>query len=134
MLCWGVGLAAAGCTAAQAEPASAPTSLPACQAPEPAVLPDAAGSLSETDTGAYCLAAGQVLDVFLTAPAGSAKGVRWGHITVADSGVLRYGNSGVLTPPVNVTAEVFVAAGRGATKLTSALPGGKVWSATVVVK
>ena len=127
-------LAAAGCGAAHPSPASiTATSLPACRAPEPAVLPHTAGSLSQSDTGAFCLASGQVLDVFLTAPNDSAPHTRWGKISTADTSVLGYGNSGVLTPPVNVTAGVFKALSHGATTLTSTLPNGTAWRVTIVV-
>lgn len=45
-----------------------------------------------------------------------------------------YGNAGVLTPPVNVTAGVFKAVHRGATTLSSTLPSGTVWRVTIVVR
>lgn len=124
----------AGCTSAHPAPAAAPSSLPTCRAPEPATLPHAAGSLTEADSGAYCLNAGQVLDVFLTAPADAPAGSRWSQIRTADTSVIGYGNSGVLTPPVNVTAGVFVGAERGATTLSSTLPNGTTWHVTLVVQ
>src|SRR5438445_2326978 len=90
-------LAAAGCGAAHPSPASiAASSPPACRPPEAAVLPHTAGSLSEADSGAFCLASGKVLDVFLTAPADSAPTTRWSRISTADTSVVGYGNSGVL--------------------------------------
>jgi hypothetical protein len=124
----------AGCSSTQAAPTAASTSLPACRPPEPATLPDAAGSLTEADSGAFCLAVGQVLDVFLTAPANAAAGVRWRQISVGDTTVVGYGNSGILTPPVNVTPGVFDALHPGATTLSSSLPDGTAWKVTIVVK
>lgn len=124
----------AGCTSAHAAPSAASTSLPPCRPPEAATLPHTAGSLTEADSGSYCLAVGQVLDVFLTAPAGAPAGSRWGQIRAADTSVLGYGNSGVLTPPVDVTAGVFVGAHRGVTTLSSSLPGGTAWHVTLVVQ
>ena len=127
----------AGCTSAHAAPSAAsasPTSLPTCRPPEAATLPHAAGSLTEADSGSYCLAAGQILDVFLTTPAGTPAGVRWSEIRVADASVIGYGNNGVLTPPVDVTAGVFVGAHRGVTTLSSSLPGGTTWHVTLVVQ
>jgi hypothetical protein len=112
--------------------ASAPPASPACHSPEAAVLPHTTGSLTQADTGTYCLAVGQTLDIFLTAPSGSSH-IRWGQITIGDTSVLGYGNSGVLTPPVNVTPGVVVGLSRGTTTLSSALPSGKKWTATIVV-
>lgn len=126
-------LAAAGCSSTGAPASIAASSLPACRAPEAAVLPQTAGSLSETDSGAFCLASGQVLDVFLTTPANHAPGTRWSQISTADTSVVGYGNAGVLTPPVNVTAGVFDALRRGATTLSSTLPDGTAWHVTIVV-
>lgn len=126
----------AGCTAtaAHAAPTGGPASLPTCRAPEPATLPHAAGSLTEADSGAFCLSAGQILDVFLTTPAGTPAGSRWSEIRVTDTSVIGYGNNGVLTPPVNVTAGVFVGMHRGATTLSSQLPNGTAWHVTLVVQ
>ena len=130
-------LLAVGCTSTSAGPQalpSTPASLPACRAPEAAVLPQAAGSLTETDSGAFCLAAGQILDVFLTAPANSAPGTHWGQIKIDDVSVVGYRNSGVLTPPIGVTAGVVAGERRGATTLSSSLPNGTTWKVTLVVK
>jgi hypothetical protein len=127
--------AAAGCTSSAARPAAAASPSPqACKPLEAPVLPHAAGSLTEQDSGAFCLAPGQILDVFLTAPVNAAAGTRWSQIQDGDRTVLGYGNSGVLTPPVNVTPGVFVGAGHGATTLSSTLPDGKKWQVTVVVR
>jgi hypothetical protein len=138
-------LITAGCTSGAANPQaqgqsqsqspSRPaTSTAACQAPEPAALPHAAGSLTEADSGAYCLGVGQTLDVFLTAPSNSAPGVRWAQIKIDDTSVVGYGNSGVLTPPVGVTPGVFVGAHPGTATISSTLPSGTTWKATLVVK
>jgi hypothetical protein len=128
-------LALAGCSAstAHADPPARASSTPSCRAPEAPALPHTAGSLTQSDTGVYCLAAGQILDVFLTTPAGTAAGVRWAQIKTGDNTVLGYGNSGVLTPPINVTPGVFVGVHAGFTTLTSTLPDGTAWHATIVV-
>lgn len=124
----------AGCSSAHTAPSAATVSVPACHSPEPATLPHAAGSLTEADSGAFCLAAGQILDVFLTAPASAPAGTRWSDIRVTDTAVIGYGNNGVLTPPVNVTAGVFVGAHHGVTTLSSTLPSGTTWHVTIVVQ
>lgn len=125
-------LLTAGCSSAGG---TAQTSAVACKSPEPATLPHAAGSLTEADSGAYCLGVGETLDVFLTVPAGAKPGVKWDHIKVADVSVAVYGNSGVLTPPIGVTPGVFVGAKRGTTTLTSVLlPKGITWKVTLVVQ
>ncbi|WP_324840203.1 hypothetical protein [Actinocrinis sp.] len=72
--------------------------------------------------------------MFLTAPANTPAGSRWSDIRVTDTSVIGYGNNGVLTPPVNVTAGVFVGAHRGATTLSSTLPSGTTWHVTIVVQ
>lgn len=126
---------AGGCgSARQTAVSDPPSGLPACHAPEAPVLPHTAGSLSETDSGAYCLAAGRLLDVFLTAPGGSAPATRWSRISTADTSVVGYGSAGVLTPPVDVTAGVFKAVHHGVTTLSSTLPNGTVWRVTIVVQ
>jgi hypothetical protein len=133
-------LLASGCSSSpaapqsQSTPSAGPASLPACKAPEAAVLPNTDGSLTEADSGAFCLAVGQVLDVFLTVPANSAPGARWSQIKLADASVVGYGNNGVLTPPIGVTAGVFGAERRGVTTLSSSLPNGTTWKVTLVVK
>lgn len=97
------------------------------------MLPHAAGSLTQADTGAFCLATGQILDVFLTTPPHNAPGTRWGRIKVDDVSVVGYGNSGIMTPPMTVTDGVFVGAHRGATTISSSLPNGTTWKVTLVV-
>ena len=129
-------LVAGGCSSgtstAQSQPA---TSAAACRTPEPATLPQASGSLTEADSGAFCLGVGQILDVFLTVPANSKPGTRWNEIKLGDSSVAGYGNSGVLTPPIGVTPGVFVGTRVGVTTLSSTLmPAGTTWTVTLVVK
>lgn len=134
-------LLAAGCSSSgtgttQAQPSSqAAVSLSTCRAPEPATLPHAAGSLTEADSGVFCLGLGQILDVFLTAPAQSTPGTHWDHISADNTSVVGYGNSSVLTPPLGVTPGVFVGTHRGVATLSSVLlPAGKIWKVTLVVK
>lgn len=117
---------ASGCSS------SAPAALPACHSPQPAVLPHTAGSLTQSDTGTYCLAVGQTLDIFLTAPAPGAS-ARWSPVTIADGSILGYGSNSAMTPPINVTPGAVVGLARGATTLSSALPNGTKWTATIVV-
>lgn len=112
--------------------ASAPATLPACRSPQAAVLPHTAGSLTQADTGAYCLAVGQTLDVFLTAPTPSAS-ARWTPVAIADGSVLGFGSNSAMTPPINVTPGAVVGLARGVTTLSSTLPDGKKWTATIVV-
>lgn len=130
-------LALAACspaTSAVAATSGAPATsspLPSCQAPGPASLPHSAGSLTQADTGVYCLGVGKLLDIFLTAPAGSTD--RWSEISVTDTSVLAYGNNGVMTAMRDVTPGVVIGRSRGTTTVTSTLPDGKTWTATVVV-
>jgi hypothetical protein len=133
-------LASAACclaalSACSSSPA-APAALPACHAAEAAVLPHTAGSLTQADSGAYCLRVGQTLDVFLTAPTSSgASGplTRWSNPKITDTSVLGYGNNGMVTPTLDVTPGVVVGLSRGETTVTSTLAGGKTWTATIVV-
>ena len=119
-------------TATVAAPAaSSPAALPSCHAPGPASLPHSAGSLTQADSGVYCLGAGKFLDVFLTAPAGASG--RWSEIRITDTSVLAYGSNGVMTALRTVTPGVVVGYARGATTITSSLPDGKTWTATIVV-
>ena len=125
-------LLAAGCSSGSG---TSEVSTTACKPPEPATLPHTAGSLTEADSGAFCLGLGQTLDVFLTVPAKSAPGARWNEITSGDVSVVGYGNSGVLTTPLGVTPGVFVATHSGVTTLSSTLPAsGTTWKVTLVVK
>lgn len=134
---------AAGCagpsadTGAQAAAHSSPNaqSVPACTTPPPGELPHAAGSLTQTDTGVYCLTEGQQIDVFLTASSGSGTaGTGWSQITSSGTAVLTPLSSGVLTAPRGVTPGIFLGAVRGTATLSSRLPNGKTWTATVVVQ
>lgn len=129
-----LGATAAGCSSDSAHDVTVvPAALPACHSPEAPELPHAAGTLTQADTGAYCLHIGQTLDVFLTAPAAPGPLARWSRIAIADTSVLDYGNSGVMTTMVDVTGGVVVGAARGTTTLSSKLPDGKQWTATIVV-
>jgi hypothetical protein len=127
-------LALGACSSSAATPAAKESSAAECRAPEAPVLPQAAGSLTQRDSGSYCLPAGQSLDVFLTTPDGTPAGVRWSRIAVRDTTVVGYGNSGVLTAPVNVTPGIFIGVHAGSTTLSSSLPDGTTWHATVVVR
>ncbi len=125
-------LLTAGCSSGSG---TAQASAIACKSPGPATLPHVAGSLTEADSGAYCLGVGQTLDVFLTVPPDAKPGTKWQQIKVADTSVAGYGNSGVLTPPLGVTPGVFVGAKQGTTTLTSVLlPKGITWKVTLVVQ
>jgi hypothetical protein len=117
-------LLASGC--AQNPPAAAPS----CQAPSEAVRPGAAGTLDESSTGAYCLAAGQTVDVFLHAP---TPAQRWTPVASSDTDVLAPQRPGVLTAPVGVTPGIFTAVHAGTARLSSTRPNGPSWSVTVVV-
>lgn len=115
-----------GCSAAST------ATLPACHSPEAAVLPHTAGSLTQADSGTYCLAAGQTLAVFLTATSTTARS-GWSAITVSDTAVLGYGNTGVMTAPIDVTPGMFVGLTRGTATLDSTLPSGAAWKVVIVV-
>lgn len=116
--------------ATSSAPAS-PAPLPSCRAPGPAALPHSVGSLTQADTGVYCLSVGKLLDIFLTAPAGATT--RWSEIRITDASVLEYGNNGVMTAMRDVTPGVVIGRARGTTTVTSTLPDGKTWTATIVV-
>ena len=105
--------------------------LPACTAPADSGLPHSAGSLTQADTGTYCLGVGKLLDIFLTAPAGSTG--RWSDVQIDDTTVLAYGNNGVMTAMRGETPGVVVGQSRGVSTVTSKLPNGQTWTATVVV-
>lgn len=127
-------LALAACSPAATATASvtaAPSALPSCRAPAADGLPHSEGSLTQTDTGVYCLGVGKLLDIFLTAPASSAA--RWSEIRITDPSVLSYGNNGVLTAMLGETPGVVVGRARGVSTVTSTLPDGKTWTATIVV-
>ncbi|NUR00867.1 MAG: hypothetical protein HOY79_31375 [Streptomyces sp.] len=112
------------------------TTATACNQPPPASVPGAAGALTEAESGTYCLAVGQQLDVFLTAPGGRRPGAtRWTPITTSAPHVLPPRSSGILTAPVGVTPGIFQAIGPGAAELTSNVPGtDRAWHVTVLVR
>ncbi len=111
---------------------SATDAAPACVAPPSPVLPETAGSLDETSTGAYCLAPDATIAVFLHA--GAASSPRWTAITSSNTAVLAPRRTGVLTPPVGVTPGIFGAVATGTATLTSSTPDGRDWTVTVVVR
>jgi hypothetical protein len=122
----------AGCGDGHGNQAAAPPPPPSCQQPPAAALPGAAGSLDETSAGAYCLPAGQTIDVFLHSPA-SATG-RWTPIVSSDVAVLRPQRTGVLTAPVGVTPGIFGGLRPGTATLSSTGPDKRTWSVTIVVQ
>lgn len=129
-------LLAAGCSSnstAQAKPA---ITIPPCKAPgpAPATLPHVAGSLTEADSGVFCLGVHQTLDVFLTAPSNAAAGARWNQIRANNTSVVGYGNASALTSQSGVTPGAFVANHAGVATLSSSLPSGATWQVTLVVK
>ncbi|MEY9950139.1 hypothetical protein [Kitasatospora sp. GAS1066B] len=101
----------------------------ACQAPGDAVLPHTAGTLAETDSGSFCLAAGAQLTVFLTA---SGSG-HWSAVTSSDPTVLAPAANLPLTAPLGVTPALFHGAGPGSVRLSSQDGAGHAWQVTVVV-
>ena len=111
--------------------ATSNAALPSCRAPADTGLPHSAGSLTQTDTGAYCLGVGKILDIFLTAPAGASAG--WSQIKIKDTSVLAYGNNGVMTAMRGETPGVVIGQTRGVSTVTSTLPNGQTWTATIVV-
>jgi hypothetical protein len=117
----------AACAAPQA-PAAPP---PSCQAPPEAVLPHTAGALDETSSGAYCLALGDSMGVFLHST--DTARLRWAEIKSSDAGVLKAQQTGVLTAPVGVTPGIFGATAAGTATLSSTEPDGHTWTVTIVV-
>ncbi|MBM9507962.1 hypothetical protein [Actinacidiphila acididurans] len=115
---------------------SGPTTATDCEQPPPAEVPGAAGALTEAESGTYCLAIGQQLDVFLTAPGGHKPGApRWTPIATSAPHVLSPRSSGILTAPVGVTPGIFQALDPGTAELTSNVPGtDRTWHATVVIR
>jgi len=131
-------LLTAGCSASAATPSAAPSTsqtAPHCHQPHRASLPHAWGSLSETDSGAYCLPLGRQIDVFLTAPGHNPeRSARWNAIRSSAPEVLAPTNTGVLTAPLGVTPGIFLGRAPGTAVLTSSTPTGKPWTVTVVVR
>ncbi|MEY9845106.1 hypothetical protein [Streptacidiphilus sp. MAP5-3] len=115
---------AAASSAAAAAPAPACTQLPA------GVLPHSAGQLTEQQNGAYCLAKGGRVDVFLTA----VKGSQWGQVQASGAQILAPANTGVMTAPLGVTPAMFVGTADGTAVLTSTTKSGGSWKVTIVVK
>jgi len=113
-----------------------PSSSADCSQPPPADVPGAAGALTQAQSGTFCLAAGQQLDVFLTAPGGRKPGVpRWTAIATSAPTVLSRRSSGILTAPVGVTPGTFQAIQPGTAELTSSVPGtGSTWHVSVLVR
>ena len=105
---------------------------PACKQLPAADLPHAAGQVTETDTGVFCLGRNEQVDAFLTAPAAGSK--NWADIAASDSGVLGQGNKSVVTAPLGVTFGAFVGRNPGTAVLNSTLPDGTTWSVTIVVR
>jgi hypothetical protein len=135
------GVLAAGCSGAKAVTGAANSPSPnlatstACKKPAAGDLSGAAGTITQADSGAFCLAVGQQMDVFLTAPGSPHAGaVRWTTMMTSDPRVAAPRSSGVLTAPVGVTPGIFQALAPGATVLSSHLPGGKEWRVTIVVR
>ena len=130
----GCSTASASANAASAATSTSAAALPSCQAPAASSLPHSAGSLTQANTGTYCLGVGKLLDIFLTAPTNVvASGGRWTEIKIADTSVLTYGNNGVMTSLRGETPGVIIGHTRGVTTVSSTLPGGTTWTATIVV-
>jgi hypothetical protein len=104
-----------------------------CRPLPPAQLPHSAGTLTQTDSGTYCLHVGGQLDVFLSAD-GPQMSARWSPVTSSAPQLLASASSGVLTPPVGVTPGVFVATAPGTVQLSSRTSDGKRWQATVRIE
>jgi hypothetical protein len=122
-------LLAAGCSGGK--PA---TAAPACRQPAEAVLPQTAGTLTEADTGAFCLPVGGRIAVFLSAPTGAAAGSdHWGRVASSAPQVLAAAGTAVLTAPMGVTPGMFRGATAGEARLTSTTAAGKSWQVTIVV-
>lgn len=117
----------AACAAPQAAGAPPPT----CQQPPEAAIPGLAGALDETSSGAYCLAIGASMGIFLHST--DTEKLRWTAITSSASGVLKAQQTGVLTAPVGVTPGIFGATAAGVATLSSTEPDGHSWAVTIVV-
>ncbi len=103
-----------------------------CAQPPEAVRPDSAGALDESSSGAYCLAVGTTIDVYLHAEAATRP--RWPGIVSSAPDILAAQRTGVLTPPVGVTVGIFGGLRPGTASLSSVRPDGRKWSVTVVVR
>ena len=124
-----------GGTAAE-RTAAGPTSTTAaaCRTLPPGHLPHAAGALTQADTHTYCLPVGGQVDVFLSVALTQAHSGRWSPVRTTSTKVLAPMSNGVLTPPVNVTPAIFLGATPGAATLSSQLPDGRTWRATIIVR
>jgi hypothetical protein len=134
-----------GSTSSSAPSPHPSTAAAPCVSPPPAIGPDVAGSLGETDTGgSFCLHVGENLSVFLSVPPDQADSGRWTPIEASDGGVLQPVPSGALTLVRGVTAGIFAAVRVGTSRLSSTrppctssaasgCPAGQGWQATIVV-
>ncbi|MDF3299578.1 hypothetical protein [Streptomyces tropicalis] len=140
-------LLATGCSSGTPAPDHSSAAPPSSQAAAPpagaaggchrlpaAVLPHSAGSLTQADSGAFCLHPGQRVDVFLAAPEQAAQGGRWRVISSSSPKVLAPVSNGVMSPPLGVTPGLFVGRSSGTSVLSSTYPGGNSWRVTLVVR
>ncbi len=108
------------------------------------MLPRTAGTLTEADSGTFCLPAGGQLAVFLAPLTGAdgtnaANGVtsaaanRWSGVVSSAPQVLAATSTGVLTAPVGVTPGLFQGATAGAARLASSTADGRSWQVTIVI-
>ncbi|MDF2255547.1 hypothetical protein [Streptantibioticus ferralitis] len=104
-----------------------------CSTLPPAQLPHSAGTLTQADSGTYCLPVGGQLDVFLTAKSAQMS-ARWSPVASSAPQLLAPTNGGALTPPVGVTPAVFVGTAPGTVRLSSRTADGRHWQATVRIK
>lgn len=118
-------LLAAGCSGQQ----PAKTAAQSCQQPPEAVLPDTAGSLTEQESGSYCLAVGDQLSVFLT-----GQQNRWAPVASSDPATLTAVRTSMVTAPVGVTPAMFRGKVAGTVRLSSQDGAGRTWQVTVVVR
>ncbi|GAA1976361.1 hypothetical protein [Kitasatospora viridis] len=127
-------LLTAGCADQHPAGHTGTAARPPCEQPPDAVLPHTAGSLTEAQSGSYCLAVGDQLSVFLTATAtATAAGGRWAPVTSSGPTVLTAVPADQLTAPIGVTPALFRARATGTVQLTSRDGTGRSWRATVVV-
>lgn len=119
-----------GCVAQAAVQPQAPE----CRPPGKAVLPHTSGTLTKADNSALiCLAPGQQIAVFLSAPPDNPSD-RWQPITAQPDTAVKRGNSGVMTLPVGATAGLFIPTAPGRIELSSRQRSGATWHATLVVR
>ncbi|MDH6108531.1 hypothetical protein P3T36_003825 [Kitasatospora sp. MAP12-15] len=119
-------------TTASAHPAA--QAAAACRQPPEAVLPGMAGTLTEADSGVFCLPLGSRLAVFLTPPSGDPTSAgRWSAVVSSSPPVLTDAGAGMLTAPIGVTPGIFQGTRAGEARLSSGTAAGKTWQVTVVV-